>query len=309
MPDQFDQDHRSGSLVPTASGIPCLFVPRARLPNYYPTPYSYAAHLTGLAPFQPLDTAVLRRGKWLEPSGRLAIKDEFGLIVRRPNGDDNSHLRREAANMPARCWLDDVIEPETAVEYKSMSEHDFGEKWAAGPPDHVLGQVHSQMCIDPQLQRVLVIPIIVGYAATIRVEQFEIARDPSVCDMIRDTVHDFYWLLKSGELPEYDGTEPSYRAWAQHVKIDEDAVLDLSDDPEARWRMRAMYQAKLDRADVEAAFDAHKFWLAGRIDGAGRIRCEGLPEDLRVKRIDRKGYTVEPSTTTDWRFVKRGRDG
>ena len=298
---RFDSDHAPGALVPTASATPCLFVARERLPAWMPTPYTYALHLTGQVPFPELDTAILKRGRWLECAGRAAIQDEFGLV---PHAVD---LRREALTIPLRCWLDDIVAADTAVEYKSVSERDFAEHWADGPPDYPIAQASVQMTVDQTLARVLIVPVIFGYAG-IRVERFEVARDPAIVDMIQATTAEFVALLRRGELPEYDGSEPSYRAWSQRYAPG-DVVLDLSDDAEARWRAEQWYQSKLDKADVEAAIEAHRWYFSRVLDRAGdgysRIRIASLPEDIKLSRIERKAYSVAASTALSWRFVKR----
>ena len=215
--------------------------------------------------------------------------------------------RREALSIPLRCWLDDLVSEDTAVEYKSVSERDFAEKWADGPPDYPVAQASCQIATDPKLARVLIVPIIFSFAA-IRVERFEVARDPAIVDMIQATTAEFVALLRRGELPEYDGSEPSYRAWSQRYAPAE-AVLDLSDDAEARWRAEAWWQAKLDRADIEASLDAHKWFFSRVLDRAGdgysRIRVASLPEDIKLSRTERKAYSVAASTALSWRFVRR----
>jgi hypothetical protein len=301
---QFIADHRPGCLTPSASGMPCLFIPRERLPGWVPTVYEYAMHLTGQAPRQEFDGGVLQRGRWIEPCGRLAIKDTYGIEVIRPNGDDRSHLRREAPALPAVCWLDDIVSQETAVEYKSVSDRNFADDWLAGPPDVVLGQVHAQMTIDPKLKRVIVVPIIFGFAA-LSVERFVVERDPEICDLIAGSTSDFVQMLRRGELPEYDGSEASYRVWSRRYPAG-DEVLDLSEDPEAVWRAGAWYQAVLDRADVDGTIEAHQHWFSCLLDkrpGTGRIRVAGLPKELRIKKTTRKAYSVAESSYLDWRWV------
>ena len=301
MDDRFVSDHAPGSMVPTASAAPCLFVPRERLPAWMPSALAYALHLRGEVPFAELDTAVLKRGRWLEHAGRAAIQDEFGLVPMKVD------LRREALSIPLRCWLDDVVTDDTSVEYKSVSERDFAEHWADGPPDYPVAQASVQMTIEPKLKRVLLVPVIFGYAG-LRVERFEVERDQAVCDMIADTVAAFVALLRRGEVPEHDGSESSYRAWSQRYAPAE-AVLDLSDDAECKWRAEQWFQARLDRADVEAACEAHKWFFSRVLDRAGdgysRIRIASLPEDIKLSRTEKKGYTVAPSSSLSWRFVKR----
>jgi hypothetical protein len=309
--DQFDRDHQPGTLTPTASVLPCLFVPAELLPAWCPTPYSYALHLTGEAPFPELDTKILRRGRYLEPCGRMALQEEFGLRVYRPNGEGNGHLRRFADKIPALCYLDDTLEndPATAVEYKSLNERDFLEHWQDGPPDYPRAQANVQMTIDPKLERVIIVAIIMKYG-TIDVAQFEEPRDPATCDMIADETHAFVQLLRRGGLPEYDGSERSYEAWARKVEPDPEVLLDLSADPDARWRAEAWYQATLDKKDVESTIEAHHRWFASRLEKhgwtpPGRIRVSTVPEDIRLKTVERKGYSVDATRYLDVRWMKR----
>ena len=300
MDDRFVADHKPGALVPTASAAPTLFVPRERLPAWMPSAYAYALHLRGEVPFPELDTAIFAVAGGLNVRAVQRSKMSSGCRY------CASDRRREAPSIPAVCWLDDLIAPDVAIEYKSLTERTFTDDWSDGPPDHVLGQVHTQMTIDPALSRVIVVPIIFGFAA-IRVERFEIARDPGVCDLIPDTVAAFVTMLRRGETPEFTGDETSYRAWSQHYAPTE-ATLDLSADPEARWRGAEWHQARLDRSAIDAACEAHKWFFArmlGRAGGYSRIRVATLPEDIKLSRTERKAYSVAASTALSWRFVRR----
>lgn len=305
---QFSADHAPGSMVPTASAMPCLFIPRELLPAWAPSPYGYALHLVGQVPFPSLDSAILRRGRWLEPCGRMAVQDEYQIEVIRPNGDDNSHLRRYRKDIPAACWLDDITTTGDAVEYKSVSERTYREFWADGPPDVVLGQVHAQMAIDPTLPRVIVVAVVFGYAA-LRVERFDIERDPEIVELIADTTNAFVEMLRRGELPEYDASAASYTAWTARYRPTED-LLDLSGDGEAVICANLWREYADTIRERKAGIAACKRYFSEQLDRAGRfhgrIRVDCLDEDIVLQRRERKGYTVAPCSTLEWRFMKRG---
>jgi hypothetical protein len=289
--DRFIADHAPGAKWITASRWPALVLGPADRPKWMPSPYALGCHMLGTAPFDDGEKAHLRRGKLLEPVGaRLAIEDHGLKLIA-----EQERVTRE--DVPALAYIDLTTE-NARIELKTLNERDFLEKWNGRPPLGPRVQAQAQMVITGD-EWCYVGAIVLGYME-IRLELFEERRHPAMGQLLLDRAGEFLEILRRGDLPPMDESASSYAAWAETARFAEGERLRLL-DPEAitrsqEWRL-ARKGAKLARQTDEEC----KAWFAAR---CGEAEIIELPDGTTInrKKINRDGYSVQPSSFVQWRL-------
>ena len=307
--DRFEADHRPGCMQLSASLMPCLIVPPEHRPRWAPSPYSYGLHLLGDVPLPEGDLKTLRRGKLMEPVGKVLLREDHGIDLHR------EQERREYVDLPAVTYLDGLVDrgqplvagasAEWAIEFKSMPERVYREHWADGPPLWVRIQCQAQQMIsDGFLAGCLIVPIVIRYAGNPDVPTiYQEPHNEKIGQMLMETGRLFLDMLRARELPPPDETVASYDALMKSLKIEPEATVVLADD-EAAQQFLWWQQAKHQRNGGEQIKNAAKRWFAARAGNAAVIELPG------IGRIERKQVKVsadkEPRPArTDVRWTLR----
>lgn len=305
----FERDHAPGNMTISASRWPSLVVPPEHRPSWMPSPLALALHMTGQAPLEA-SGAHLDRGRDMELVGERKLARERGIMVveRQP--------RFEAPAIPALCYPDGLVEDigggETAlVEFKTPVGGDM-EAWGAGPPLHVRAQAQAQTIISGH-RRVLIVPIIVGYAS-VEIEVYEEVADPDTHAIMLDAAGEFLDMLKRGDLPAPDATPSSYEAMCRSLRIKPERRIHLPDDfseiDGLLWteRRRQWEKARAARLAAQKIEEAHKLAFA---EVAGDAAWIDLDDGTMIKRtwvagrVETKPREIRPS----WRWSLSPKEG
>lgn len=291
--DRFAADHAPGNRTLTASRWPALVLPPSDRPSWLPSPYALAAHMAGLVPLDEGEKTHLRRGKLLEPVGARLAAEDYGMVI------VAEQERVERGDIPALSYID-LATDKGRVELKTVNDRDFQSAWAGRPPLYPRTQAQCQMAITGD-EMCYVGAIVIGYME-IRLELFEERRHQGMQGLLLDKAGEFLRTLERGDLPQMDETRASYEAWAHMARLAEGETVRLL-DPDAVAHAENWREAKAFAAEAKKMDERCKAWFAARCGDAETIE---LPDGTVIKRsrVERKGYTVEPSTYIQWRFQK-----
>jgi hypothetical protein len=285
----------------TSSRVPCLVLPPELRPRWMPSPLSLAQHMLGIVAIEA-EGKVLRRGKLLEPVGKVLLAEDFGIEL------VAEQVRYELPDLPAACHVDGVIRPDgedVLVEMKSMPDRVYPEQWADGPPLHVVVQVQFQLALA-EVERAIVMPITVDYAGGFEVPQLhELRYDQSIIDLLLTTSREFLNMLRAGELPAPDETVASYEAIMRTLKIQAQKTVVLNDERSAEMFRDWQVDRRRLRAG-ETGDEAAKRYFAARVGDAAVVELPG------VGRIERKQVVVPAEkvlraayTKTQWNLKEQ----
>lgn len=293
---RFIADHAPGAMKLSASRIPALVLPPEHRPSWMPSPFAYGAHLLGLAPLPDGDNAMTRRGRRMELVGEVCAVEDHGLEV------IGRQVRHELEAVPAVTYLD-LVTSRAPLELKTVERRDFERKWDGRPPLHVRTQAQAQAWIG-DFDLILIGAIVVGSYREPTLELFEEPVHPGMQALMRERCEMFMDGLRAGRLPEMDDTGASYHAWSAMALFNEGERMRLL-DPEAVERAKEWKLAKEGAKLARETDDACKVWFAARAGDAETI--ELLDGTLITrKRIERRGYTVEPCSSVQWRLKTNG---
>jgi hypothetical protein len=299
--DQFALDHAAGSMQLSASMMPCLIVPPAYRPRWAPSAFAYGLHLRGDSPLPSRATDIMRTGSMMEPVAARLLRAYHGITIT-TSPDDLGRVRRHRADLPAVTYLDGLVDDETATEIKNVRSWVYRDNWASGPPLWIKAQAQAQMLIDPNLARILIVPVVIGSDECPRVLQvYEEPRDPAVGEMLLETGLAFLEMLRDGELPDPDETVSSYDAMMRTFKIDRDETVVLADDHAAE--MFRMWQVdKLKARSGEDGEKAAKRYFAARAGPAAVIEIPGIGR-IERKAVEVAAEMVPRPSRTDIRWI------
>lgn len=294
--DRFAADHAPGAMKLSASRMPCLVLPPEHRPSWMPSPYAYGAHLLGLAPLPDGDNAMTRRGRRMELVGEVCAVEDHGLTVL------GRQVRHELEAVPAVTYLD-LVTSRAPLELKTVERRDYERKWDGRPPLHVRTQAQAQAWIGG-FDLILIGAIVVGSYREPTLEIYEEPVHAGMQALMRERCEIFMAGLRGGRLPAMDESASSYGAWAEMAQFVEGERLRLL-DPEAIERAREWRLAREGAKLARETDDACKAWFAARCGDAETIE---LADDTLItrKRIERRGYTVEPGSSITWRLKVNG---
>lgn len=293
---QFAADHAPGAMKLSASLWPCLVLPPEHRPQWLPSPYSYGLHLRGDAPLPEGDVKTLRRGKLLEPVGKVLLLEDRGIEI------NHEQARRERRDVPALCYLDGMAYGTTwAVEFKSMPERIYRDQWDGEPPWYPRIQAQAQMAIDAELAGVLIVPIVISYAGNPDIPAiYEEPRDDQAGAMLVEQGQAFLEMLRAGELPAPDETVASYDALMKVLKIQPQETIELA-DAEALDQFRVWQMAKAQKSGGQRLEEAAKRYFALRAGNAAVIEIPGMGR-IKRKQVDVSAEKKPRPARTDVRW-------
>lgn len=287
----FEDRHSAGSMRVTASVWPTLVLRPEDRPKWLPSPFAYAAHLSGKAPL-PEPDVVVRRGKLLEPVAYQLLAEDHGLEV----PEDQRQVWLEHAELRAGATVDGLADG-CGIEIKTVDDRDYRDKWQPYPPLYPRMQAQCAMACDPSIEAFRIVALRLGYK-TVAAEVFVEPRRPAVIQKLEDAAGQFLEMLARDELPDPDPSPSTVAALAKVIALDPDAEIDLSEDMEALVRAERWRQARADRIAAEKVEDAQEMWFRARMRAASVARVGPLM--VTAKDVARKAYNVAPSTSRQY---------
>jgi putative phage-type endonuclease len=260
---------------------------------------SEAAALMGVSPWStplelylrkrgelpPLEAPRLRWGKKLEP----LVAEEYSAAV--PGA--------LLVKPPAVCWrtstpwtlasLDYWVPFQRVVEIKTVSRWaDWGEDGSDEVPPYYALQVQQQMyCAGVERADVAALCL-----NSWRLRVFHVERNPDTCAMLVEAERDFMRRVEAQDPPEPDWEHPTTVDLLSSLEpVGDVAVLDSSAEVLVEQYEELGEEIKRAEAVRKEAKARLIFALGGAAEGdlpSGRV--------VRRKKIERRGYVVEPSS-------------
>lgn len=231
----------------------------------YKTPLKLWAEKTDQGFLQDLDSAVLKRGRWLENAVIAACQDEHpewgihkpGLYIR-----DTDY--RIGATPDAIANTGEG--PSIIVQCKTVAEPIFKAQWQDGPPQHYYLQALTEAMLWGAPRAVLAVLIVSAFGADYR--EYDVPRHEGAEQRIRDGVARFWQDITFGITPKADYAADGDLLAKLHAP---DAVLppvDLSKDnrlPELLDERETLHR---HFKDCEARLEAIKAEIVEKLAGA-----------------------------------------
>lgn len=235
----------------------------------YKTPLKLWTEKTDHGFMEDMDSAVLKRGRWLENAVIAACQDEHpewgihkpGLYLRDPDYRIGATPDAIAKTEPGA--------PSIIVQCKTVAEPIFKAQWQDGPPQHYYLQALTEAMLWDAPRAVLAVLIVSAFGADYR--EYEVPRHAGAEQRIRDGVARFWQDIAVGVTPKADYAADGDLLAKMHAP---DAVLppiDLSGDnllPELlEERERLAAEVKEREARLEAIKNECVEKLAGATVG------------------------------------------
>jgi hypothetical protein len=289
---------------------------RALAPTTGLTPAQHAARATGVGASEVYDALFNRADLWLRKTGREPRSDDDALS--RLGQAIQPYIIGEAAR--ALDLIDVVENPDTMwrgrmlahldataaqvghagrriVEAKWRGSRDgFGEPGSADVPQKILLQVQAQ-CRVAEISLAFVPVLFLRPPVVI----YEVPYDVELGDMIEAGVDRFWWHVTNDKAPLVDLDAPEAIAILKRIYPGTNGERMQASVSLERWR--TVYQ---DSKALESEYE-----VAGKVAKAHLLRDMGECAELefidggllRRKLVQRKGYTVDPTSYMDARFI------
>ena len=254
---------------------------------------------------------------WLEKTGRVEpfegnVATKLGSQLEQIVADEYAHehgVKLQRKNITARHKVDDwafahidrkIVGERAAVEIKTTIDgRGWGDPYTDQVPIHILPQVHHQLWVE-DLETV---DVAVWFLHRWNVQYYRVFRTPQWDDVLANAGNAFWRHHVITDTPpqvryDHPGAIESLR---KHYGVDVSKVVTLPDRAMALHEARKALLERRRQCDEGA--DALKAEIMDLMAGA----WVGLLPDgscYRQQTQERTGYTVEPSTVTDFRYMK-----
>lgn len=239
-----------------------------------------------------LGNEATRWGKLLEPAVRQEYAEQTGRVVRLP-GETLQH----PTHTFMLCHPDGVTDDGRLYEGKTAR---FGDGWGEPGTD----QVPEHYLIQCQHAMVVTGLKITDLAVLIGGQDFRlyfIEADESLQGSLIEAEQDFWKHVQEGTRPALDYKAPSAIEILKKLYPGTNGQT-VQADVEMIRRRALLEQAIGDAKVAKATVDEHKAALLDFMGEAAVLRfADG--RGFRRARVDRKGYTVEPTSFVDTRWI------
>lgn len=172
-------------------------------------------------------------------------------------------------------------------------------QWTDGePPLHISLQLQHQLAVTG-----LIWGAVVCLVGGNHLERYDFEARPKMIAEIKRRVDDFWQSIRENRPPPPDGSIHTAAVLAEMFPGQRELTLDVTGDNELGERMHDLKQARLDKAAGEAAERAAANWILNRVGNAEIMMSHG-ETILTAKSINRRGYTVEPTTYRSLKIIE-----
>ena len=267
----------------------------------YATPLDIWLSKTGRNNPEKKDSWAIRKGNRLEGELRRWFKDTHP-DMECYDGTNLSLASRHYPHMLASLdgYLYDpstenfgVLECKTANSYRAADWRD--EEGNPRIPDYYLVQVQHYLAVTGWEWGYVIADTSGVEPLIIRFE-----RDEEDIAAIVNAAQNFWWFVKSGEMPALSNAEDVRKVYPEPAE----ELEDCSDDDDLYDLMQTYAAVQQQAKEAEAKADSLKNQLITRIGPREGLSCGGYKATF--KTMHRKGYTkvVEPSDSRVFRFSK-----
>lgn len=269
--------------------------------SHYATPLDIWLSKTGRNNPEKKDSWAIRKGNRMEGELRQWFKDTHPELEVW-DGTDLSLTSRNYPHMLASLdgYLYDpasesfgVLECKTANSYRAQDWRDDDGNPCI--PDYYLVQVQHYLAVTGWQWGYVIADTSGVEPLIIRFE-----RDEEDIAAIVNAAQNFWWFVKSGEMPALSNAEDVRKVYPEPVE----ELEDMSDDDDLYDLMQSYADAQSKAKQAEAKADSLKNQLIACIGPREGLSCGGYKATF--KTVHRKGYTkvVEPSDSRVFRFSK-----
>ena len=269
--------------------------------SHYATPLDIWLSKTGRNNPEKKDSWAIRKGNSLEKDLRQWFKDTHP-DMECYDGTDLSLTSRHYPHMLASLdgYLYDpstesfgVLECKTANSYRAQDWRDDDGNPCI--PDYYLVQVQHYLAVTGWQWGYVIADTSGVEPLIIRFE-----RDEEDIAAIVNAAQNFWWFVKSGEMPALSNAEDVRKVYPEPTE----ELEDMSDDDDLYDLMQTYAAAQQQAKEAETKADSLKNQLITRIGPREGLTCGGYRATF--KTVHRKGYTkvVEPSDSRVFRFSK-----
>ena len=269
--------------------------------SHYATPLDIWLSKTGRNNPEKKDSWAIRKGKHDEPLLRQWFRDLHPELEVR-DGTDLSLTSRQYPHMLASLdgYLYDpstesfgVLECKTANSYRAQDWRD--DDGNPRIPDYYLVQVQHYLAVTGWEWGYVIADTSGVEPLIIRFE-----RDEEDIAAIVNAAQNFWWFVKSGEMPALSNAEDVRKVYPEPTE----ELENCSDDDDLYDLMQTYAAAQQQAKEAETKADSLKNQLITRIGPREGLCCGGYKATF--KTVHRKGYTkvVEPSDSRVFRFSK-----
>lgn len=279
----------------TASAVGCLL----GIHDFW-TPFGLWALKTGLVAEDPEETEPMKRGRLLEPVAFQLIQEKRpDWILTTPH----LYLRDADARLGATpdLFVSDKVRGPGIVQVKTVEPSVFRRKWRdedtreLSPPLWIAVQAITEAHLAG-VGWAAVAAMTVGFGLDLHVVDVPIHE--GVIARIRSVVADFWRMVEEKRQPPVDFArdgrllEDLYAVSTETISLETDNALPgLCDERERLSDSKNVAEKRLREIKTE---------LLVKLNGASAARIAG-GRTITSKRVDRKGYAVEPSSYIDVR--------
>lgn len=297
----FERLHASGNRLITASQVPALWN-QSRFAGRYAT----VAHAAGKAPLVVEDNMRTMWGRYLEPVAAKMLAEQTGLQVR----PIRAYARHRAIDgflaSPDTLLWDADGEPGIG-ELKVVHEFQYQEHWLDGPPLEV--QLQHQAQFAATKARHGYIGALVWGINRCEFLAYPTEPNPDAIRLIEDDVREVLRMIAEDRLPDPD-PHPTSVAALQTVfpgVIPNKSVQLAGDEAVEAERLFDEWEQIKARRSIDAKREKQiKSWMAMMAVDADELKL-GADKSIRIKEVERAGYTVEPTTYRDYRLRNRAK--
>lgn len=285
---QQDPEYRAASIGSSEAAVACGV-------SEYAQPYDLWLKKTGRET-EILDNDAIYWGNVLEDVVATEFAKRTDLKVRRSNT-----TQRHASLAWMTAHLDRKIEGEKALlECKTING--FSAKDLDEPKiDHLFQVHHAMLCTG--YDRAYIAYLIYGMFAP-RFQIFEVPLDRELADLIVDTEADFWRHVETDTAPAID---PEHGKASELIaKVYPGTNGETVYLPEGALHWHEVAREAKDRAsEYESAAEIARNHLKLLMGEAAIAIIPGIEGQYTRKKIERKGYAVEPASYVDFRYSKK----
>lgn len=264
---QFEADHRAGSMTLTASrwsvvlDLPPEF--KADLPAHYPAKLPYALHLKGVVPFEDMASPVTERGKDMEIVGQRRLERlGFKIVETQPRF---VHRSMRALAYPDWTAIPPDESEEVPVEFKVVDAPDFRSRWNGEPPVIHQLQLQAQMACSGHRRGFIAALVLAWKGLELHTYPFE--RDEKIIESLEFYGQKFLDLIaleppeRLAELLIEEDSPSSYQAWSRIISLPKGTTAKF-DHVKSVTRSKRLHEARRLKSAYETIAEAESSWFA-----------------------------------------------